>query len=84
MVERYAHFGGIDDGITAREPVISRYPDCAALLASGEDEEQVTRLRRAEQVGRPIGDAGFLNRLEGELGQSLKPRRPDPKKPWAK
>jgi putative transposase len=60
-----------------REPVLSRYPDFAGLLAAGEDE--VMRLRKAEQVGRPIGDTAFLDRLELEAGRSLKPGRPGPK-----
>jgi len=75
----HAHLGGIDDGITARDPIYSRYPDFAALLAAGEDEERVMRLRKAEQVGRPIGDAAFLDRFEGASGRSLKPGRPGPR-----
>ena len=31
----HAHLGQIDDGITNRDPVLSRYPDFAALLAAG-------------------------------------------------
>ena len=75
----HAHLGRIDDGITARDPVLSRYPDFAGLLAAGEDEERVMRLRKAEQIGRPIGDTAFLDRLESEAGRSLKPGRPGPK-----
>ena len=75
----HVHLGRIDDGITAREPVTSRYPDFAGLLAAGEDDERMMRLRKAEQVGRPIGDAAFLDRLEGEAGRSFKAGRPGPK-----
>jgi putative transposase len=63
-----------DDGITVVQPVLSRYPDFAALLAAGEDEE--LRLRKAEQIGRPIGDTAFLDRLESVSGRTLRRGRP--------
>jgi putative transposase len=71
--------GGSDDGITATQPLSSRYPDFAALLAAGEDEEMSLRLRKAEQVGRPIGDAAFLDQLENASGRTFKRGRPGPK-----
>jgi putative transposase len=74
----HTHIGGVDDGITAGEPGTSRYPDFAALLAAGEDEARVMRSRNTEQVGRPIGDRVFLDRLEGASGRSFKPGRPGP------
>lgn len=67
-----------DDGLTAKGPALSRYPDFAGLIAAGEDEAMSQRLRRAESVGRPLGADAFLARLERESGQALKPakRRP--------
>ena len=70
---------GLQDGITATQPVLSRYPDFTALLAAGEDEEMSLRLRKAEQVGRPIGDAVFLGELESASGRTFKRGRPGPK-----
>ena len=75
----HAHLGRIDDGITATAPVASRYPDFAALLAAGEEDEMLLRLRRAESIGRPIGDPAFLDRLEIESGRTLKPARRGPR-----
>ncbi|MFA6113947.1 MAG: transposase [Sphingomonas sp.] len=75
----HAQLGRIDDGITCTEPVRLRYPDFAALLAAGEEEEMVARLRKAERIGRPIGESSFLDRLERETGRVLKPRKPGPK-----
>ena len=72
----HAHLGRGDDGITCTEPVQSRYPDFAALLAAGEEEDMITRLRKAEAIGRPIGEMGFLDRLERETGRTLKRGRP--------
>ncbi len=71
--------GEIDDGITATQAVLSRYPDFALLLAAGENEEMSSRLRKAEQVGRPMGDAAFLDRLENVSGRTFTRGRPGPK-----
>jgi putative transposase len=69
----HAQLGLAADGLTATGEVAARYPDFAALLAAGEEAEASQRLRRAETIGRPIGDAAFLERLERESGRSLAP-----------
>jgi putative transposase len=74
----HAHLGR-QDGLTMTRPVDERYPDFAALLSAGEDEEMSQRLRRAETIGRPIGDDRFLTSLEREFGRMLKPGRPGPR-----
>ena len=63
------------DGLTTTTPVAERYPDFAELLAAGEDEIQSQRLRRAETIGRPLGDADFLTQLERQSGRTLAPAR---------
>jgi putative transposase len=74
---------GTEDGMTTTARVRDLFPDFAALLAAGEDEEMSRRLRRAETIGRPIGDAVFLERLERGSGRTLIPikrgRRPKDK-----
>ncbi len=75
----HAHLGGHPDGITAVAPVLARHPDFAALLAEGEDSAAFERLRRAESIGRPLGDDGFLQRLEGLTRRPLRPRKRGPK-----
>jgi len=53
----HVHLGlAADDGLTAPEPALSRYPDFEAVVAAGEDEAQFLRLRKAESIGQPIGD----------------------------
>jgi len=52
------------DGRARTQPVLSRYPDFAAMVAQGEDEAASLSLRRAESIGRPVGDAAFLGELE--------------------
>ena len=68
------------DGVTDTAPVRERYPDFAALLAAGEDADGFQALRRAESIGRPLGDAGFLERLEALTGRRLKREKPGPKR----
>src|SRR4051812_44728643 len=66
---------GAEDGLTATAAVTARYPDFAALIAAGEDAEASRRLRRAETIGRPIGSAAFVERLEMDSGRALAPAR---------
>lgn len=68
-----------DDGLTATAPVRERHPDFAQLLAASEDAEMSQRLRRAESIGRPVGDPSFVKRLEQQSGRSLQPAKPGPK-----
>ena len=76
-----------DDGVTDTGPVRARWPDFAALIepGGGETEEgaaMFNALRRAETIGRPVGGAAFMDRLERLTGRTLKPakRGPKPKK----
>ena len=74
----HAHLGRKDDGLTAPGPVLSRYPDFAALIKSGEDEDLSRKLRQAETIGRPLGNDAFISRLERKSGRILKPARRGP------
>lgn len=71
----HAHLGRAADGLTSTAPILSRFPDLSAMIASGEDKEASDRLRRAESIGRPVGSEVFLSRLEREAGRSFTPRR---------
>ncbi|MDQ0391787.1 hypothetical protein [Labrys monachus] len=46
-------------------------PRFADLLGPGPDEEGFARLRRAETIGRPLGDTGFPARIEAATGRTL-------------
>ncbi|SFK14309.1 transposase [Caulobacter sp. UNC279MFTsu5.1] len=61
------------DGLTRTAPVLSRYPDFAAMIADGEDEALSRGLRRAETIGRPVGGEAFIARLEALTGRPLAP-----------
>jgi putative transposase len=65
--------------LTDTAPVRERYADFAALIEAGEDEDLSMALRRAEIVGRPLGDAAFVEALERQTGRILRPARRGPK-----
>jgi putative transposase len=75
----HAHLRGLDDGLTSAGPVATRFADLAALLEAGEDDEKSERLRRAESIGRPIGDRAFLDRVAVASGRTFEPGRRGPK-----
>ncbi len=74
-----AHCDGRDDGLTARGPVRERYPDFAAFLAEEADGAMVEGLRRAESIGRPLGDPRFLAAIERLTRRVLAPAKRGPK-----
>lgn len=75
----HAHLSRQPDGITEISPVLERHPDFAALIEAGEDADAFARLRRAETIGRPLGDEDFLLRLEALTRRALRPRKRGPK-----
>jgi len=74
-----AHLAGRNDGITALAPIRGRFPSFADLLALGPDAELFDRLRAAESVGRPLGSATFVGRIERLTGRTLKAGKRGPK-----
>jgi putative transposase len=74
-----AHLAARDDGVTTVAPVLSRFPDFAAFIGTDPDDDAFERLRRAESIGRPLGDDGFIGRLEALTRRSLKPGKRGPK-----
>lgn len=76
----HVHLGCVPgDGITHSEQVLSRFPNFAEMLGSGEDAEMWARLRKAETIGRPVGNESFLRTLESKLGRALLPRQRSPR-----
>ena len=68
------------DGLTDTAPVADRVPNFAALLRAGEDDALSAALRRAESIGRPLGDSGFRERIKAALGRDSAPRKRGPRK----
>ena len=79
-----AHLAARDDGLVRVAPVLELAGGTAWLdfLAEGVSEEQAERFRRHERTGRPLGDEGFVTRLERVLGRVLRPQKRGPKGPW--
>ncbi len=71
--------GRLTDTLAGTAPVRERYPDFAAFIAAGEDEDLSMALRRAETIGRPLGDAAFMKTLERRTGRILRPAKRGPK-----
>ena len=61
-----------DDGLTRLDAVAPVVPDFRDLLASPDDRPEFKILRKAELIGRPAGDAGFVAMLESRLDRGLK------------
>src|ERR1700721_713971 len=74
-----AHLRGKEDGLTALAPVKDRFPRFADQLASEPEAELFARLRAAESIGRPLGNDGFIARLERLTRRALKPGKRGPK-----
>ena len=48
-------------------------------LEQGSQRPEIGQIRKAVQVGRPFGTAGFVDRLERELSRALRPGKRGPK-----
>ncbi len=67
------------DGVTDTGPVLSRVPDFAGLITSEGEEVAVLALRRAESVGRPLGDSDFMADIAARSGRNPLPGKRGPK-----
>jgi len=75
-----AHFKGKDDHVVTVKPVLDRVGKFGQFLrVRGDDDVDYAPLRRAETIGRPIGDAKWLKKLEAKTGRTLAPQKRGPK-----
>jgi putative transposase len=74
-----AHLRGRPDRLTTLRPVRERYPNFANFLDEEPDAILFERLRQAEGIGRPLGSASFLDRIERMTRRSLRPAKRGPK-----
>ncbi len=71
-----AYLKSRDDGLTETAFLRELCPDIKQLLAESPEQEMAEMLlRRAETVGRPLGSAAFLEKLERKLDRPLKPAK---------
>lgn len=66
-----AHLDSRDDGLVAVAPVLTQAKDFAALVADQANDLGFAALRAAEQTGRPLGTADFIEGLERLLGRRI-------------
>ena len=76
------HLLGRDDRLVRVQPLLTAYGDWLEFLGSGLSVEALDLFRRHERSGRPLGDDGFVARLEKMMGRLLRPGKPGPKGPW--
>ncbi|WOE74794.1 hypothetical protein [Alterisphingorhabdus coralli] len=74
-----AHLAEEDDGLVTVAPILQRYGRFAEFMGEAPDAEAVQRLQRAETIGRPVGDADWLEQMEERSGKRLRPRKRGPK-----
>ena len=76
-----AHLSGGDDRYVATRPLLDR---CAGhfadLIATAPSADEMTALRAAETIGRPLGSARFLDAIAARTGRDVRPRKRGRKK----
>jgi len=76
-----AHLNDVPDPVLAPQPWVIEELDWAEFLSQGIPEADLAQLRRKTRTGRPLGDSGFIERLESQLGKQLHRGKPGPKGP---
>jgi len=71
-----SHLEGRDDRLVRASALLERSIDWREYLYEREDDRIITELHRKARTGRPLGELGFVEKLEGILGRNLKPGKP--------
>jgi putative transposase len=74
-----AHLRGEDDILVRFSPLSEMVDNWNDFLQQGLEEKELELLRRHSSTGRPLGDEGFVRRLERRLSRLLRLGRPGPK-----
>jgi len=71
-----AHIYGYDDTLVKAIPLVEITGDkWKDFLGAPVREEEIIKMRRHENTGRPLGSGGFVKNLETMLGRILKPKK---------
>ncbi len=73
-----SHLEGVDDDLVIVSPLLDLVADWNSYLSLSTEAELVV-LQRHERTGRPLGNNGFVDRLEKRLGRILRPQKPGPR-----
>jgi putative transposase len=68
------HLEGRDDALVRVAPLLDRFGEWATYLGTVPRPEELERLRQNSRTGRPLGDDGFVRRIEQLTGRLLTPR----------
>jgi len=76
-----AHVFHTEDKILTDFYLTSQIKDWSSYLREKESEEDIDKFRKHENTGRPLGDDGFITKLEKITGRTLRKKKPGrPKK----
>jgi putative transposase len=60
--------------------MLSEIKDWASYLAEEDKEADRDVFKKHARIGRPLGDEGFIEKLEKISGRNLRKKRPGPKR----
>ncbi|MBF0250000.1 MAG: transposase [Alphaproteobacteria bacterium] len=70
-----AHLSGQDDDLVRVKPLLKRCDDWAGLLRGKDAEDDLRAFHAHAGTGRPLGRTTFVEKLEGQLGRTLRPAK---------
>jgi len=74
-----AHMSGRDDALVKVLPLLDMVGNWRDFLSENVEEHEMTKIRRHENTGRPLGSDNFINNLEKTLNCILRRQKPGPK-----
>jgi putative transposase len=75
-----AHLQGVDDKLVRVTPLLGIVKDWAGFISSSAHEDEMNAIRQHESTGRPLGSEAFVERLERQIGRTLRKGKPGPKR----
>jgi len=75
-----SHVAKVEDSILSDFYLTKEIEDWKAFLRQGDEESDLKLIRRHGKTGRPLGEIGFIQRLENQLGIELIRKKPGRKK----
>jgi putative transposase len=75
-----AHLEARDDELVNVSPLLGLVGNWREFLSQGGPPHQMEALRHHERTGRPLGEEGFVGKLEKVLGRMLHRRKPGPQR----
>ena len=71
-----AHLKRRDDGLVRVAPLLEPAGEWGKFLSQPIEPRGVERLQAHERPGRPLGNEGFVAKIERRLHRVLRPRKP--------